>query len=67
MLHEKARYLSVKEAAYILRLSQCRVYQFIEQGRLKAHKISGVYAIPEHELQKMMFKPRLPGRPKAIS
>lgn len=56
-------YLSVKDAAIELGLSYKSVQRHVKNGALKAKKVSGVYFIPQAEVER--FKPRLSGRPRS--
>jgi excisionase family DNA binding protein len=49
--------------AVALNLSKARVYQFIEEGRLKAVMFRGVHYIGEDDLRKFAKEERKAGRP----
>ena len=54
-------YVSIKEAAKMLGVSDKRVYAYIEDGRLPAVRSAHVIMIPIEEVKK--FKPKISGRP----
>ncbi len=55
-------YVSIKEAAKILGLSDKRVYEFVDEGRLPSMWAADVIVIPLDEVKK--FKRRTSGRPR---
>ena len=55
-------YVSIKEAAKILGLSDKRVYEYVEEGRLPSMWAADVIMIPLDEVKK--FKRRASGRPR---
>lgn len=55
-------YVSIKEAAKMLGVSDKRVYAYIEDGRLPAVRAAHVIMIPIEEVKK--FKPKILGRPR---
>lgn len=55
-------YVSIKDAARMLGVSDKRVYTFIEEGRLPAVRAAHVIMIPVEEVKK--FKPKISGRPR---
>lgn len=55
-------YVSIKEAAKMLGISDKRVYAYIEEGRLPAVRAAHVIMIAIEEVKK--FKPKLSGRPR---
>src|SRR6266702_2603575 len=55
-------YVSIKEAAKMLGVSDKRVYAYIEDGRLPAVRAAHVIMIPIKEVKK--FKPKISGRPR---
>ncbi len=55
-------YVSIKEAAKLLGVSDKRVYAYVEDGRLPAVRAAHVIMIPIEEVKK--FKPKIPGRPR---
>jgi len=55
-------YVSIKEAAKMLGVSDKRVYAYIEDGRLPAVRAAHVIMIPIQEIKK--FKPKISGRPR---
>src|SRR5260370_8160533 len=55
-------YVSIKEAAKMLRVSDKRVYAYIEDGRLPAVRAAHVIMIPVEEVKN--FKPKISGRPR---
>src|SRR5579864_1971904 len=55
-------YVSIKEAAKMLGISDKRVYAYIEEGRLPAVRAAHVIMIPVEEVKK--FKPKISGRPR---
>ena len=58
-------YLSIKEAANKLGISDKRIYAYINSGRLKAVKASHIIMISSEELDN--FKPNITGRPRKSS
>lgn len=61
-LPNMAGYVSIKDAAKILGVSDKRVYAYIEDGRLPAVRAAHVIMISLEEVKK--FKPKLAGRPR---
>ncbi len=55
-------YVSIKEAAKMLGVSDKRVYAYIEDGRLPAVRAAHIIMIPIEEVEK--FKPKISGRPR---
>lgn len=55
-------YVSIKEAAKILGLSDKRVYEYVDEGRLPSLWAADVIMIPLDEVK--TFKRRSPGRPR---
>ena len=55
-------YVSIKEAAKMLGVSDKRVYAYIEDGRLPAVRAAHVIMISIEEIKK--FKPKISGRPR---
>jgi excisionase family DNA binding protein len=55
-------YVSIKEAAKMLGVSDKRVYAYIEDGRLPAVRAAHVIMIPVEEVKK--FQPKISGRPR---
>jgi excisionase family DNA binding protein len=55
-------YVSIKDAAKILGVSDKRVYSYVEDGRLPAVRAAHVIMIPLEEVKK--FKPKISGRPR---
>src|SRR5438876_9045348 len=55
-------YVSIKEAAKLLGVSDKRVYAYIEEGRLPAVRAAHVIMIPLEEVNR--FKPKIAGRPR---
>ena len=55
-------YVSIKEAAKMLGLSDKRVYEYVDQGRLPSMWAANVIMIPLDEVKK--FKRRSSGRPR---
>jgi len=61
-------YLSTRDAAEILGVTECRVLQFRQEGRLRAAKRFGKsWAFYESEVRRFAEEPRSPGRPKSIA
>jgi len=54
-------YVTVREAAALLKVSVPRVHQLIQSGRLPAEKLGSQYAIKKADLK--LVKHRKPGRP----
>ncbi len=59
---EPPGYLSVKQAAKILHVSERRVHQYIEAGRLPAYQPGREIMLPVKEVEQ--FRPKLTGRPR---
>ncbi len=57
-----SEYVSIKEAAKMLGVSDKRVYAYIEDGRLLAVRAAHVIMIPIEEVRK--FRPKISGRPR---
>jgi excisionase family DNA binding protein len=55
-------YVSIKEAAKMLGVSDKRVYTYIEDGRLPAVRAAHVIMISIQEIKK--FKPKISGCPR---
>src|SRR5216683_127123 len=55
-------YVSIKEAAQILGISDKRVYEYVDEGRLPSMWAADVIMIPIDEVKK--FKRRSSGRPR---
>src|SRR5215467_7786745 len=55
-------YVSIKEAAKMLGVSDKRVYAYVEDGRLPAVRAAHVIMIPIEEVKK--FQPKISGRPR---
>jgi excisionase family DNA binding protein len=55
-------YVSIKDAARMLGVSDKRVYAYIEEGRLPAVRAAHVIMISVEEVKK--FKPKISGRPR---
>jgi excisionase family DNA binding protein len=55
-------YVSIKDAAKMLGVSDKRVYAYIEEGRLPAVRAAHVIMIPIEEVKN--FKPKVSGRPR---
>lgn len=55
-------YVSIKDAAKMLGVSDKRVYAYIEEGRLPAMRAAHVIMIPIEEVKK--FRPKISGRPR---
>jgi excisionase family DNA binding protein len=53
-------YLSIKQAAQMLGITDKRVYRYIEIGRLPAFKASGVFLLAEEDVKQFKLNP--PGR-----
>ena len=62
MLDQKT-WLTVSEAAKLLHLSEIRVRQFMQTGRLNAVKFGHVWAVDRKSLEKFAKIKRQPGRP----
>jgi excisionase family DNA binding protein len=60
-------HISLKEAATMLGLSEDRVWQHIQSGRLPARKVSGRYMIPLQALENFQRKPRGRTRRKPVT
>src|SRR5216683_2445470 len=55
-------YVSIKEAAKMLGVSDKRVYAYIEDGRLPAVRAAHVIMLPVKEVKN--FQPKISGRPR---
>jgi excisionase family DNA binding protein len=55
-------YVSVKEAAKILRLAERTVYEYVAEGRLPGGRAADVIMIPEEEVKRFKLNPA--GRPR---
>src|SRR5215472_18685701 len=55
-------YVSIKDAARMLGVSDKRVYAYIEEGRLPAMRAAHVIMIPIEGVKK--FQPKISGRPR---
>lgn len=53
-------YVSIKQAALMLGITDKRVYRYIEIGRLPAYKASGVFLLSEEDVKQFKLNP--PGR-----
>ena len=53
-------YVSIKQAAHRLGITDKRVYRYIEIGRLPAYKASGVFLLSEEDVKQFKLNP--PGR-----
>src|SRR6266571_6204276 len=56
-------YLSIKQAAEILGITDKRVYRYIDLGRLPAYKSGGVFLLAEEDVRQFKLNP--PGRTRA--
>src|SRR5437588_1959306 len=56
-------YVSIREAADILGVSDKRVYQYVRAGRLPAQRVGNILILPEEEVRQ--FKPSPSGRVRA--
>jgi len=56
-------YVSIKEAADILGVSDKRVYQYVRAGRIPALRVGNILILPEDEVRQ--FKPSPSGRVRA--
>lgn len=56
-------YVSIKEAAKILGISDKRVYAYVDEGRLPSVWASHIIMIPKEAVEN--FKPNISGRPRA--
>ena len=63
-INRTAGMVTIKQAAKRLKVGRARVQQFIEDGRLRAHKdsLSGWYLIDPTDLASFSKIPRNPGR-----
>jgi len=53
-------YVSIKQAAHMLGITDKRVYRYIDIGRLPAYKASGVFLLSEEDVKQFKLNP--PGR-----
>ena len=56
-------YVSIKQAAEMLGITDKRVYRYIDLGRLTAFKSGGVFLLPEEEVKRFKLNP--PGRTRS--
>ena len=50
-------YVSIKQAAEMLGITDKRVYRYIDLGRLTAFKSGGVFLLPEEEVKRFKLNP----------
>jgi len=55
-------YVSIKQAAHMLGITDKRVYRYIEIGRLPAYKASGVFLLSEEDVKQFKLNPPGPLR-----
>src|SRR5215471_5721495 len=53
-------YVSIKQAAQMLGITDKRVYRYIDRGRLPAYKSGGVFLLSEQDVKRFKLNP--PGR-----
>lgn len=53
-------YVSIKQAAQLLGITDKRVYRYIDLGRLRAYKSGGVFLLAEEDVRQFKLNP--PGR-----
>src|SRR5207245_11148128 len=56
-------YVSIKQAAEMLGITDKRVYRYIDLGRLPAYKSGGVFLLAEEDVRQFKLNP--PGRTRA--
>jgi excisionase family DNA binding protein len=47
------RFLTIFEAAAIMRVSKQTVYRLVHEGQLEATKVNGSYRIPDHAVTRL--------------
>lgn len=57
-------YVSIKQAAEILGITDKRVYRYIDLGRLPAYKSGGVFLLSEEDVRQFKLNP--PGRTRTV-
>ena len=57
-------YVSIKQAAQILGITDKRVYRYIDLGRLPAYKSGGVFLLAEEDVRQFKLNP--PGRARTV-
>src|SRR5215467_5471916 len=57
-------YVSIKQAAEMLGITDKRVYRYIDLGRLPAYKSGGVFLLAEQDVKQFKLNP--PGRTRAL-
>src|SRR5258707_13253927 len=57
-------YVSIKQAAEMLGITDKRVYRYIDLGRLPAYKSGGVFLLAEHDVKNFKLHP--PGRTRVV-
>ncbi len=57
-------YVSIKQAAEILGITDKRVYRYIDLGRLPAYKSGGVFLLAEEDVRQFKLNP--PGRVRTV-
>jgi excisionase family DNA binding protein len=56
-------WMTVKEAATLLKVSTRRVHQFIDEGRLEAEKVGRDFFVRNSSVEALKRQPRRVGRP----
>ena len=57
-------YVSIKQAAEMLGITDKRIYRYIDLGRLPAYKSGGVFLLAEQDVKQFKLNP--PGRARAV-
>ena len=57
-------YVSIKQAAEMLGITDKRIYRYIDLGRLPAYKSGGVFLLAEQDVKQFKLNP--PGRTRAL-
>lgn len=57
-------YVSIKQAAEMLGITDKRVYRYIDLGRLPAYKSGGVFLLAEQDVKQFKLHP--PGRTRVV-
>lgn len=57
-------YVSIKQAAEMLGITDKRIYRYIDLGRLPAYKAGGVFFLAEQDVKQFKLNP--PGRARAV-
>ncbi|QBD78153.1 helix-turn-helix domain-containing protein [Ktedonosporobacter rubrisoli] len=64
ILPEVEEYVSIKDAAKMLGVSNTSVQKYVSEGRIKAKRVANVIMIPVEEVKR--FRPNATGRPRTM-